>query len=160
MSTTTESRRRLVRRLLTTQIIATQEQLRTLLHENGHDVTQATVSRDLDAVGAVKISNDHYEIAPDSGRRSRLMVDLRRVLDQFVRSVAVSGQIVVVRVPPGAAHLVAGKLDATPVDGVLGTVAGDDTILVVADGDATEIARLLEGARPAEGVSILEGNGG
>lgn len=127
-----------------------------MLAANGFAVTQATVSRDLDAVGAVKEtdgSGSRYTLAsPGDGERARLLTELRHTLDQFVESVAVSGTLVVVRVPPGAAHLVAGKIDGSGVDGILGTVAGDDTLLVVAaeSTGAEAVARALEGSAPWE----------
>ena len=58
--------------------------------------------------------------------------NVTRKINDFVDEIAVSGDIVVVRTPPGAAHLVAGAIDAVRLDGVLGTVAGDDTLMVIA----------------------------
>ena len=57
---------------------------------------------------------------------------LMRAINDFVNEIAVSGDIVVLHTPPGAAHLVAGAIDAVALDGILGTVAGDDTLMVVA----------------------------
>jgi transcriptional regulator of arginine metabolism len=72
---------------------------------------------------------------------------LRRVLGEWVVDVASSGNLVVLRTPPGSAHVVASALDRTSVAGVIGTVAGDDTVLVVAaaaDGGAALADRLAE----------------
>lgn len=135
MRAATASRRRLVRQMISSQPVLSQEQLRRLLAEAGHRVTQATVSRDLDAVGAAKEPDGH------GGGRYRLVSiaegPARQALDEavreFVRFARVSGNLVVVNTPPGAAHLVASRIDAVDVEGVLGTVAGDDTLLIVAD---------------------------
>jgi transcriptional regulator of arginine metabolism len=103
-----------------------------MLAASGHEVTQATVSRDLDAIGAVKVKlkagGTRYEIpsAPIGD------AELARALADFAESISTSGNLVVVRTPPGAAHLVAGAIDRATLDYVLGTVAGDDTMLVVA----------------------------
>jgi len=150
MNPATQARRRLVRRLLAGREIANQEELRALLEEEGFVVTQATVSRDLDAVGAIKVADGnggHYAVVAAAAERSRDRGLLQTALDQFVDEIAICGTLVVVRVPPGAAHLVAGRIDGASVDGVLGTVAGDDTIFVAADdGVGVEaVARFLEG---------------
>jgi transcriptional regulator of arginine metabolism len=69
-------------------------------------------------------------------------------MDEFVLSSVTSGNLVVLKVPPGAAQFVASRIDASGIDGVLGTIAGDDTILVVADEiiTASQVSRRLEGA--------------
>lgn len=132
MSPATASRRRLIRRFISEQDVGSQQDLVRLLDAAGHDVTQATVSRDLDAIGAVKVKLDgggaRYEIpAVPTGD-----VELARALADFAESIVPSGNVVVVRTPPGAAHLVAGAIDRATLDDVLGTVAGDDTMLIVA----------------------------
>ena len=135
MRSGTAQRRRLVRELIASQPVLSQDQLRRLLAEAGHPVTQATVSRDLDAIGAAKAPDGH------GGSRSRLVGQvagparqaLAEAIRDFVRTARVSANLVVVTTPPGAAHLVASRIDAVEVEGVLGTVAGDDTLLIVAD---------------------------
>jgi transcriptional regulator of arginine metabolism len=98
-------------------------------------VTQATISRDLDAVGAVRVKENGHSVyrlgAGESDDEARAA--LTAAFDEFVESTSISGMIIVLRVPPAAAHLVAGRIDGAALAGVLGTVAGDDTILVVAD---------------------------
>jgi transcriptional regulator of arginine metabolism len=139
-----------VTRLVTTEAIEIQAQLRRLLAHAGHDVTQATISRDLEAIGATKVrdgSGSRYRIQdPDEIRRARSA--LSASVNEFVESVVAIGPLVVLRVPPGAAHLVAGKIDAAGMPGVLGTVAGDDTVFVAVNetvGAAT-VAADIEGA--------------
>ncbi|HZJ47967.1 MAG TPA: arginine repressor [Acidimicrobiia bacterium] len=147
---TTEARRRLVNRLVTAEVIESQAQLRRLLKHAGHDVTQATISRDLDAIGAVKVRDGEslqYRIQdPAEIRRARSA--LRSAVDEFVESVTVTGPLVVIRVPPSAAHLVAGRVDAAGMRGILGTVAGDDTVFIAVDESigAAAIAAEIEGA--------------
>lgn len=145
----TEARRRLVTRLVTTEAIESQAQLRRLLMHAGHEVTQATISRDLEAIGAVKVREDHvarYRIQ-DPAEMRRARAALAASTDEFVESVTVTGPLVVVRVPPGAANLVAGRIDSAGLAGVLGTVAGDDTVFIAVDEstEATAIAAEIEG---------------
>jgi transcriptional regulator of arginine metabolism len=125
----TAARRRLIRTLLTDRPVGSQQELVELLARHGHEITQATASRDLAAVGAVK-DGDGYVI--DDTRHSGASA-LARALDELAESIAASGNLVVIRTPPGAAHLLGAALDAASVEGIVGTVAGDDTILVVAD---------------------------
>jgi transcriptional regulator of arginine metabolism len=125
---TTAARRRLVRSLLADTRVESQQALVDLLAEHGHAITQATASRDLQAVGAVK-NGDGYVISDD---RHLHATALAEAIDGFAESIIASGNLVVVQTPPGAAHLLAAAIDASEVDGVIGTVAGDDTVLIVA----------------------------
>lgn len=140
--TSTESRRRLVMRLVTTDTIESQAQLRQLLAQAGHVVTQATISRDLEAIGASKASEGgimRYGIRdPEDLGRARSA--LANAVDEFVESVAVTGPLVIVRVPPGAAHLVGGRIDAAAIPNVLGTIAGDDTVFIAVDEPTNAVA--------------------
>jgi transcriptional regulator of arginine metabolism len=138
-----------VTRLVTTEAIESQAQLRRLLVHAGHDVTQATISRDLEAIGAVKVREDHfarYRIQ-DPAEMRRARTALAAATDEFVESVTVTGPLVVVRVPPGAANLVAGRIDSAGLTGVLGTVAGDDAVFIAIDEstEAAAIATEIEG---------------
>jgi len=137
VSPLTATRRRLLRRFLAERMVTSQRQLVAMLAKEGHPVTQATVSRDLDVIGAVKVpgrdAGPHYEIPTDPAVVTEAERTLSRSLSEFVESISVSLNTVVVHTPPGAAHLVAGSIDRAEVEGVLGTVAGDDTLVVVAD---------------------------
>lgn len=151
MTSQTATRRRAIRRLIDDGHVASQHQLVELLADSGHHVTQATVSRDLGAIGAIKVKNSsgdtHYEIDDHerfaSGDAEQ---QLNRSFTQFVESIGHSDNLVVIHTTPGAAHLVASGIDGAGVDGVLGTVAGDDTILVVATSDVggEELQRRFE----------------
>jgi transcriptional regulator of arginine metabolism len=129
-------RQQLLRRLLAEHDLGSQAQVRELLRVHGVDAHQATVSRDLDELGAVKVRGAGgelvYRLTADPGpgsARSRL----DDVLRQFVTSVRSSGNLAVLRTPPACAHPVASAIDLAELPGVLATVSGDDTILVVAE---------------------------
>jgi transcriptional regulator of arginine metabolism len=139
--TAREHRRRRIRELIATYEIDAQSELVTLLAAEGIDVTQATVSRDLDAMGVGKQRGADGRIAyalPETG-------SLAQVLRQFVTDVDASGNLAVVRTPPGAAAAVASAIDAHCLPGALATVQGDDTLLVVAveGGSGRELADAL-----------------
>ena len=145
----TASRHRAVRAILAEQVVSSQSHLARLLADQGFRVTQATVSRDLRAVGAAKTRSAdgtmRYMLEPGAGRPDA-MDALAVTLSSFARSIRASGNLVVVKTPPGAAHVVAAAIDGAGLDGVLGTVAGDDTMLIVA-GEATggrAVARSIE----------------
>lgn len=152
MRTDTLARRRTIRSMLVSNTLETQADIRRRLAEHGFDVTQATISRDLDAVGAVRIKTDgqsFYQLGGGPENDASRMA-LHETVDEFVESISISGNLIVLKVPPGAAHLVASRLDGAAIEGVLGSVAGDDTILVIADeivGAQTVSAR-LEGRDP------------
>jgi transcriptional regulator of arginine metabolism len=135
MSPATAGRRRLIRKLLTEGKITSQAQLVELLEDEGYPVTQATVSRDLDSIGAIKVKDVHgalhYNLAPNAEQLSEAEIRLRRAVNDFVEEISVSENLVVLHTPPGAAHLVAGAIDRAVVEGVLGTIAGDDTLMIV-----------------------------
>jgi transcriptional regulator of arginine metabolism len=124
--TKTLSRRTDIRALIAQRPVATQEDLRTLLAERGHEVTQATLSRDLAQLGARRVAQPgggtHYEL-PDAPRPGPLLGDLVRAIDD-------NGTLVVVHTTPGAAQVVASALDKARVPEVLGTIAGDDAIFI------------------------------
>ncbi|MGA8296173.1 MAG: arginine repressor [Acidimicrobiales bacterium] len=131
-------RQHLVARLLSEFPVTNQPQLVDLLAERGVDATQATVSRDLEELAAVKVrmpglARPVYAIAEPELAPPAPVDHLRRVLGEWVVEVASSANLVVIRTPPGSAHVVASAIDRTRVEGVVGTVAGDDTVLVIAD---------------------------
>lgn len=134
--------------------VASQAQLVDLLAEQGIEATQATVSRDLEDMGAIKVrvaGGDTVYAVPELPTEQLLPEDhLRRVLGEWVVEAAHSGNLVILRTPPGSAHVVASALDRSQLPDILGTVAGDDTILVVAaDG--------LEGSAVAAKLRDLAG---
>ncbi len=120
------------------EVISTAAQIVSRLHEEGISATQATVTRDLQELGTVKIRDEHGVrriVMAASPKLAPAPLDhLRRVMGEWVVNVEHSANLVVVRTPPGCAHVVASALDRSALPGVLGSVAGDDTILVVATG--------------------------
>jgi len=140
-----------VARLLADHAVSSQAQLVDLLAAEGVVSTQATVSRDLEDLGAIKVrigGGDTVYAIPELPSEQRAPEDhLRRVFSEWVVEVAHSANLVVLRTPPGSAHVVASALDRAGLAGVLGTVAGDDTMVVVVAehvGGATIAARLTE----------------
>ena len=131
-------RQHLITGLLSEHAVASQPQLVELLAAGGIEATQATVSRDLEELGAVKVrlpgvDRQVYAIAELPKDQVAPVEHLRRVLGEWVVDLVVSANLVLIRTPPGSAHVVASALDRTNVEGALGTVAGDDTVLVVAE---------------------------
>jgi transcriptional regulator of arginine metabolism len=132
-------RQHLVAKLLAQHAVSSQEQLVQLLADENVTATQATVSRDLDDLGAIKVragGGDTVYAIPELPHEQRAPEDhLRRVLGDWVVEVAHSGNIVVLRTPPGTANVVGSAVDRSGLPEVIGTVAGDDTLmLVVAEG--------------------------
>jgi transcriptional regulator of arginine metabolism len=141
-----EGRQRRIVRLLQERHVASQNELAMLLRAAGYRATQATVSRDLEELGVVKVRRDGhvvYALAQPGGASGRAAATSRTLA--AVQSLETSGNLIVVRTPPGHARVVALAIDEAEVDGVAGTVAGDDTILVV----------VREGTRPSDAAQRL-----
>ena len=124
-----------IARLLEEQVISSQVQLVELLATDGMVLTQATVSRDLEELGAVKVripgGQMAYAIPELAKDRVAPEEVLKKVLGEYLVEAAHSANLAVLRTPPGSAHVVASALDRAGLSEVLGTVAGDDTVLVV-----------------------------
>ena len=135
--------------------VRSQTELADMLAGDGIQVTQATLSRDLEELGAVKVSGSY--LIPEDGKRPLREAEqgparLLRLLRELLTGVDASGNIAVLRTPPGAAQFLASALDRSGLSDVVGTIAGDDTILVVAR-DVTggrELADKLMGWSHAE----------
>lgn len=160
---TKAARHRLIVELLARNEVGSQSGLLGLLSENGFVVTQATLSRDLDELGAVKVpgptgdsiyavpaeGGDARPIAPDPDPTGRLS----RVAQEVLVGIDHSGNIVVLRTPPGGAQYLASAIDRSTWPEVIGTVAGDDTVLLITravDGGAAvaiALMRLVESRR-------------
>jgi len=152
-------RQHLLAKILEEQAVSSQAKLVELLKAEGIDVTQATLSRDLEELGAVKVRvpvGDSVYAVPDDPTERVLPVDyLRRVLGEWLVEVSVSDNIVVLRTPPGSAHVVASAVDRAGLPEIIGTVAGDDTVILVAASDTTgeaasERLKDLAGIRTAD----------
>ena len=134
-------RHQLIRQLVAQYAVGSQSELVALLAQHGIEATQATVSRDLEELHIDKLrgaDNRVSYVLPEP-------MGLSRMLRQFVIGFDASGNLAVVRTPPGGAATVAAAIDQARVPGVLATVQGDDTILVVAEEGLTgrEIAERL-----------------
>ncbi|MGH9080052.1 MAG: arginine repressor [Acidimicrobiales bacterium] len=148
---TKHQRQHRITRLLETRAVASQSHLVELLAGEGIEATQTTVSRDLEELGALKVRLPGGETAyalPELPSRQVAPEDhLRRVLGEWVVEAHCSANLVVLRTPPGSAHVVGSALDRSGFPGVIGTVAGDDTVLVVTSepsGGAAVADRLAE----------------
>ena len=129
-------RQHLIRELLASQEVGSQVQLVALLGEHAVEVTQATVSRDLDEMGVAKMRTAGRTVyaVPEADAPEALPENtLRRVFGDWVLDVRCSQNLVVLRTPPGSAHVVASAIDRSDFADAIGTVAGDDTVLVIAD---------------------------
>lgn len=158
MRVTKHQRQHRIAKLLESQAVGSQAQLVDLLAAEGVDATQTTVSRDLEELGALKVRVAGGQTAyalPELPTQQIAPADhLRRVLGEWVVEVASSQNLVVVRTPPGCAHVVGSALDRSGLDGIVGTVAGDDTVLVVVAAGTTgqamaETLENLAAAAPA-----------
>jgi transcriptional regulator of arginine metabolism len=107
-----------------------QAELVDLLEARGMSVTQATISRDLAVIGATKSNDDHYRIG-ERGDPDEAVAYLGRTIDEFVESIQSSGNIVVMKTPPGPPWWSPPRSTGRPLPDVLGSVGGDDTIFVV-----------------------------
>ena len=115
--------------------VRSQTELAELLAADGIQVTQATLSRDLEELRAVKVRGAY--LIPEDGERALRPAEqatskLIRLLRELLTGVDHSGHLVVLRTPPGAAQFLASAIDRTGLPDIVGTIAGDDTILVVA----------------------------
>jgi transcriptional regulator of arginine metabolism len=139
-------RQRLILSLVTRRRVGTQHELLDALAQAGCRVTQATVSRDIRELGLVKahdvLDRPRYE-APDRGRRRDPRESLAAVLSQFGHRAVAAQNVVVVQSELGSAPAVARALDRLEHPRIVGTLAGDDTCLVIAR-DAPDAASLEE----------------
>jgi transcriptional regulator of arginine metabolism len=135
-----QQRQHRIAQILEGGTVTSQAQLVDLLAESGVVATQATVSRDLEDMGAVKIrvrgGETAYALPELPTQRVAPEDHLRRVLSEWLVEVSFSGPVVVLRTPPGSAHVVGSAIDRAGLPDVLGTVAGDDTLMVIASAKA------------------------
>lgn len=152
MSEVVERRRRAIADLIRSRAPSSQEELGALLEQRGFAVTQATISRDLEHLGAVKLRRESgmsyvlggaFEPFGPSGP------GLSRLLADWVSTIECALNLVVIKTPPGSAHLIGAALDQGKLAQVVGTVSGDDTIFVACRGvsEAAELAEHLDALR-------------
>jgi transcriptional regulator of arginine metabolism len=158
MPMTKNARQQLIVDLLSRRQVRSQTELAEILAESGVTVTQATLSRDLVELDAVKVRGPGgglvYAVPAEGGDRTPVVAGesgagearLSRLLGELMVSVEASANMALLRTPPGAAQFLGSAFDKADVAGVLGTVAGDDTVLVISrdpDGGAALVQRLL-----------------
>jgi transcriptional regulator of arginine metabolism len=132
---TKSARHARIAEVIRTSIVASQSDLAERLRGEGWNVTQATVSRDLEELQALKVRGA-YVIPPENDRPLRPAEEpqarLIRLLRELLTGADASGNLAILRTPPGAAQFLASAVDRAGLPDVLGTIAGDDTILLVA----------------------------
>jgi transcriptional regulator of arginine metabolism len=129
--------------LLNSHVVRSQADLARLLSADGVDVTQATLSRDLDELGAVRVRTPGghlvYAVPAEGGdltlsaavEEHAALERLNRRLGELLVSAETSGNLVILRTPPGGAHFLASAIDHGLLAEVIGTIAGDDTVMLV-----------------------------
>ena len=126
-----ERRQRAITDLIRSRLLTSQEELAEQLGSLGFAATQATISRDLDQIGALKVRRDgHLSYSLPEEARNRPSPRLAAVFRDWVRSVEPAANLVVIKTPPGSAHLVGVVLDQSELPEIAGTICGDDTIFV------------------------------
>ncbi len=124
-----------IQEMITKEVIHTQEELAEKLRQAGFDVTQATVSRDIKEMGLIKVPSQddeyRYAIPTETPYPGNISERLKRMFREVVVTLNQSENLVVIRTIPGNAHALASLIDNSNWPEVLGTVAGDDTILLV-----------------------------
>jgi transcriptional regulator of arginine metabolism len=133
-------RQKIIADLIRNQPVASQEDVTARLAAKGYAVTQATVSRDLDQLGAVKVKRGgvlSYALPDQIGDSDWAAARLQRILAEWVQSVEAAGNLIILRTPPGSAHLVALAIDQARLPEIAGTIAGDDTLFLAARDSAS-----------------------
>src|ERR671911_1293310 len=158
--------------LLSTHEVRSQSELSDLLAAGGLHVTQGTLSRDLVEVGAVRVRGSRGQLvyavpgeggdrSPQAGEQVNFAARLARLCGEVLVSAEPSANLVVLRTPPGAAQYFASAIDRVGWDSILGTIAGDDTILLVSrdpQGGAEIAERFLIMSRTGKPASGLSGS--
>jgi transcriptional regulator of arginine metabolism len=147
LAATRTARQRRIVEILGRHAVRSQTHLLGLLADDGIEVTQATLSRDLLELGAVKVRSGRslvYALPGEGGDRTARAAPaahehtdrLRRVCVVLLVTAEPSHNLVILRTPPGAANFLASAVDHSELPDVLGTIAGDDTIMVITTGPA------------------------
>ena len=161
--------------LLEQHEVRSQTELAELLADDGVQVNQATLSRDLLEIGALRVRNSHghlvYAVPGEGGDRTPHVGEfasfegrLARLCAEILVSATASANLVVLRTPPGAAQYFAGAIDRVGWDTILGTIAGDDTILLItrSPSGGSDIAQqfliMSRTGKPANGSAVPHPN--
>ncbi|HEX8363784.1 MAG TPA: arginine repressor [Allosphingosinicella sp.] len=133
MTDARQRRQKAIAELIRGEPLSSQEEVTARLAAFGFAVTQATVSRDLEQLGAIKVKRGgtlSYALPDQLGESDWAAARLRRIFADWVQSVEAAGNLIVLRTPPGSAHLVGLALDQAKLPEVAGTICGDDTLFV------------------------------
>ena len=133
MTDARQKRQKAIAELIRGEPLGSQEEVTARLASLGFAVTQATVSRDLDQLGAIKVKRGgilSYALPEQLGDSDWAASRLARIFAEWVHSVEAAGNLLVLRTPPGSAHLVGLALDQARLPEVAGTICGDDTLFV------------------------------
>ena len=145
MTDTRARRLRALAEAIRADALASQEEVTDRLAALGFAVTQATVSRDLEQLGAVKVKRGgllSYALPDQINAADWSTGRLERILKEWVVSIEAAGQMLVIKTPPGSAHLVASAIDHVGLPEIAGTVSGDDTMFVAVR-DGVDLRKLL-----------------
>jgi transcriptional regulator of arginine metabolism len=144
-------RRDEILRVIRDGAVHSQEELQQRLARRGIEVAQPTLSRDIKDLGLAKTAAGYLlpgeaSPAPDGEREARAKEKLERALREWLLEAAAAGTLVVLKTPPAAAHHVARAIDEAGLEGMAGSIAGDDTIFLATPSAAAaaRLARLLE----------------
>lgn len=132
MNDTKVRRQRAIAELIRSGALHSQDEVAHRLGELGFVATQATVSRDLEQLGAVKVRRDGricYAL-PDEAAPVRSAGRLDSVIAEWVQSIRAAGNLLVMKTPPGSAHVVGVAIDQARLPEIVGTICGDDTIFI------------------------------
>lgn len=133
MTVSKRERQNAILELIGTREIGSQEELRQLLHKRGWDVTQSTLSRDLRDLRVARVPSAHgvRYVAGDTGGDDGSRAPLAAILPQLFSKLDGVGHLIVLRTVIGGAQPIASAIDAESSPDILGTIAGDDTILMI-----------------------------
>jgi transcriptional regulator of arginine metabolism len=149
MSEYKEKRQQVIAELIRGGTLSSQEELGWRLAKLGFVVTQATISRDLEQIGAVKVRRGgQLSYALEGPVQGDSAPRLANLLRDFVRSIDTAANLLVIKTPPGSAHLIGVALDQSAMPEIVGTICGDDTIFVACQ-SATVAAKLTTKLRSA-----------
>lgn len=138
------SRQNKILELISTYEIETQEKLASLLKESGFDVTQATISRDIKELQLIKSlsSQGKYKYAVGYAMESPVSERFVKIFRETIKTVAASGNIIVVKTLSGCANAAGEAIDSLNFPHVVGSIAGDNTLMIVVD-DSANVSELM-----------------
>lgn len=152
METSIADRLDVLKKILEAGAASTQDELREALEKKGFDVNQSTISRSLRKLGAVKALDERGQTVYKLGLTpSVLPPPVQSAVSNLVTEIKHNGSLIVIHTPPGSASLIARQLDQNKPKGVLGTIAGDDTVFVAPE-NVRSIAKTMQGVSEALGL--------